>query len=229
MNILIIENEEKQRLVLSSLIGFTKFKDANIEAVDGVGSANQILSSFQPNVVLLDVELNDGNGFDFLEANERNFEVIFVTGKEEYALKALKNKAIDYLLKPIDPFELEEALEKCLNKHKVFEIKKPIDFISLNTVNSIYKIFWKDIIYCESEGNYTTVYTLDGKKIVAAKTLKDIESKLPADIFLRVHRSYSVNRKFITSYNKLKQEIELVDGKSVPVSKSKKQELLEEF
>lgn len=229
MNILIVENEEKQRVVLQSLIGFTKYKDANVKSVDGVKSANEIVKAFQPDIVLLDIELNDGDGFDFLAANERKFEVIFVTGKEEYALKALKNKAADYLLKPIDPFELEEALEKCNSGTLPVERKKEVNYITLNTSNNIYKVFWEDVLYCESEGNYTTVITNNQKKIVASKTLKDIEQLLPVENFIRVHRSFLVNKKHIFEFNKIKNEIILNDGVSIPVSKGKKQELLEEF
>lgn len=229
MNILIVENEEKQREVLKSLIGFTKYKNAVISCAEGVESANEILKEFKPDVVLLDVELNDGNGFDFLAANNREFEVIFVTGKEEYALKALKNKAADYLLKPIDPFEIEEALEKCTLGTLPVERKKEQDFITLNTSNNIYKVFWKDLMFCESEGNYTTVVINNGKKIVASKTLKDIEELLPSENFLRVHRSFLVNKNFIMEFNKIKNEIILQEGIAIPVSKGRKQELLEEF
>lgn len=229
MNILIVENEEKQRVVLESLIGFTKYKNANVKSAEGVSSANEILKDFQPDVVLLDVELNDGNGFDFLEHNQRNFEVIFVTGKEEYALKALKNKAADYLLKPIDPLELEEALEKCNTGTLPVERKKEVNYITLNTSNNLYKVPCNEILYCESEGNYTTVFSNDDKKIVASKTLKDIEGMLPIENFIRVHRSFLVNRNYIFEFNKIKNEIILKGGVSIPVSKGKKQELLEEF
>ena len=229
MNILIVESEQRQRVIIESLIGFTKYKNANVKSVEGVSSANEILKGFQPDVVLLDVDLNEGNSLNFLEHNQRNFEVIFVTGKGEYALKAYKNKSADYLLKPIDPFELEEALEKCNTGTLPVERKKEVNYITLNTSNILYKVPCNDILYCVSDDNYTTVYSNYDKKIVISKTLKDVEGMLPIENFIRVHRSFLVNRNYISAFNKINNEIILKGGVSIPVSKGKKQELLQEF
>lgn len=229
MKILIVENEQKQREVLLRLISFTKYDTSEVKAVEGVESALQILNTYSPDVVLLDIELNDGSGFDLLKHYPKNLNVIVITGREEYALQAIKNRAIDYLLKPIDPLELETALDKFFTGKSNFVRNPSNPFITLNTLNNIYKINFSDIIYCESEGNYTTINTVDDKQIVVTKPLKEIESLLPNPDFLRVHRSFIVNRCFIYIYNKLNNKIELKTGNYIPVSKSKKQQLLQEF
>lgn len=229
MKILIVENEQKQREVLLRLISFTKYDTSEVKAVEGVESALQILNTYSPDVVLLDIELNDGSGFDLLKHYPKHLNVIVITGREEYALQAIKNRAIDYLLKPIDPLELETALDKFFTGKSNFVRNPSNPFITLNTLNNIYKINFSDIIYCESEGNYTTINTVDDKQIVVTKPLKEIESLLPNPDFLRVHRSFIVNRCFIYIYNKLNNKIELKTGNYIPVSKSKKQQLLQEF
>jgi two-component system LytT family response regulator len=195
-----------------------------------------------PNLVLLDVEMPELNGFDVLEAcRDIPFHVIFTTAFNEYAVRAFKYSAIGYLLKPVDQEDLKEAVQRAqhlltVGQHAqqrdlLFDLlqpNKPIqEKIALPTSEGILFLHISEILYCEAEGNYTKIFCLHPRKpLLFTKLLKYIEELLPADTFYRSHNSYLVNLKHVEQYSR-DGELLLKDGHKVPVSRAQKEGLLE--
>ena len=216
-----------------------------IEGVDLLGSANGIISGFElinkvkPQLVLLDINMKDGTGFDLLNRFEKiPFQVIFVTAYDQYAIKAFKYAAIDYLLKPIDLQELRDSLERA--KKSILEnntqdhqfvksiYKDPFPAkLALPNLEGFDLIEIDKIIRCEGQNNYTTFVLDGGKKFLVSKTLKEYESILTQHGFLRVFQSHLINTKFIQRYIKGRGgTVIMSDGVYVPVSRDKKEILL---
>lgn len=211
-----------------------------IGTADSVVSGIKLINETQPDLVLLDVHLGDGTGFDILSAvNNKNINVIFITGFDNNAIKAIKVGALDYILKPIDEDEFIEAIEKAIklteknpNIEKLIEVSQ--DFfegvkekrVILKTSDTVYVVYEKDIIYCKSDGNYTTFYTLKNEKILISKPLKLIEEILSPQVFIRCHQSYIINKSHVLKYNK--SGILILNGEyKVPVSSRRKDYTLE--
>jgi len=216
----------------------------NVEVISKATSAiegAELIKNLNPDLVFLDVEMPWINGFELLEKLEKiNFDVIFVTGYDQYAIKAFKFSAIDYLLKPVSSDELITAVCKVRTSVNSFNdehlslllanIKGPqnnFSKIALPTAESIEYVAVNDIIRCESNGNYCSVYLTNGKKIFLAKTLKNMESLLVDQKFIRVHNSHLISEQHISRYVKTDGgEIEMIDGSKIPISRSKKNEFL---
>jgi two-component system, LytTR family, response regulator len=205
-----------------------------IGSCGGVQEAIQMIKYSTPDILLLDINLGDGSGFDILnEFGNLCWKVIFLTAHSEHAIKAIKSNAIDYLLKPINPLELRDALLKAINTPPLsFEdIKLALD--SLRKADKRQKIVlrfydvWEvvyldDIIYCEGVDGYTAFYLTGGKKIVSSHHLKEYEEHLPSSQFLRPHQTYIVNNSYIQRYKPGGQLI-LKDGTEIPVSRRGKE------
>lgn len=196
----------------------------------------------QPQLVFLDVEMPGMTGFEMLEKiKDVNFDIVFTTAFDQYAIRAIKFGALDYLVKPVDKDELRAAVDKVI-KHTHSEslkqltallthIRKSNDLsfqkIALPTMHGYELIPLNNIMYCESKNNYTDVRLNNGQHLVISRTLKEIEELLDMHPFFRVHNSYLVNLQYAIRYIKgdggalvLNNEI------SIPVSRSKKEELL---
>lgn len=184
-----------------------------------------------PDIVFLDIHLPDGTGFDILsKINYKEFDLIFITGFDHLAIKAIKVGALDYILKPIDDDEFKTAVFKAI-KHSKKEkfLEKLIDVskdyfdgakkkrIVLKTSDTIYTICEDDILYCKSDGSYTTIYIHDSEKILASKSIKTIQELLSDSIFIRCHQSYLVNKEYVRKYD-LKGSLILSTNHKVPVS-----------
>ena len=191
-----------------------------------VGFANSVVSGAKlikeqkPELIFLDIEMDDGDGFDLLDIiGEHRAHVIFTTGSKEYAIKAFKYEAVDYLLKPIDPDDLIAAVARVKVPIKASEQTK----IALHTAEEIYYAEIESIIYCRASGNYTQFVFDDRKKILVTKTLKEFEKALPPDIFVRTHQSYLVNINHVKSFLKEDGGYLLVSNQDrIPVSVRKK-------
>lgn len=193
--------------------------------------------------LFLDIEMPTMDGFQFLEKiNHQNFAVIITTAYNEYAIKALKKEAIDYLLKPIDSDDLKEALEKVKKyKAKDFSPKKFEDMllqfnnkhntkkITINTDGKLVFLNPSDIYYIASDGNYCTLYLSENKKIVVTKKLKDLNDLLPQDHFFRIHNSYIINLGKIKEFLKSDGYVILDNNSKIPVSRQRKSEFLEKL
>ena len=236
MKAIIVEDKEYIRKGLLNLLAII---DADVEVIgecESVQEAVIVAKTCKPELVFLDINLTDGTAFDFLDHLESiDFKIIFITAYEEYALKALKIGAVDYLLKPVDVEELKTALQKVAKitasdqKHQIAKAKQVFNnegnHIILSFHDSYQVINLDELIYCESDKGYTTFYCSDGNKHLVSKTLKDFEERLLEANFQRPHQSFMINMKFVDKYDK-SGTIYLKNGTKIPVSSRKKETFL---
>lgn len=213
--VVIIEDEIQIRKDIEKMVvrqeGFTVAGTAgNLE------DARALLLSSKPDVVFLDIQLGKRTAFELLEQlPSLDFEIIFATAHNQYAIKAIRCGALDYLLKPIDEQELREALARIRNNKTPSNIKTAVevvqqrysqpasgkeDRIVLRTQEGLHIITYDELVYCQSDGCYTTFYLADKKKVMISKPLKLYDELLPKDRFLRTHQSYIVNHHFVKKY-----------------------------
>ncbi|MEP7372395.1 MAG: LytTR family DNA-binding domain-containing protein [Chitinophagaceae bacterium] len=198
----------------------------------------------QPQLLFLDVQIHDKTGFDLLHLlPEKKFEIIFTTAYEKYAVQAFRFSAVDYLLKPIDPGDLVQAVSKLSSKNlpndfsrKVESLLENIDQlkqytppkkIMVPTLNGFELLPIIDIIRCQSDINYTTIFIKDKQKLVVARTLKEFEEMLEEYNFFRIHNSHLVNLAYVKSYNKGKGgSVTMIDNSQIEVSTRRKDDFL---
>ncbi len=212
-----------------------------IDTAQSVVEAAKSLRNTEPDILFLDIMLGDGTGFDVLEIfPELRSKIIFVTASDEYAIRAFKFAAIDYVLKPYSSEELGQAIDKAKkqiqpNKERLNILKDTLsapeqkpDKISLHTLDKIIIVNLDDIIRCESDSNNTIFYLQDGQKIFVTKTLKYFADMLKNYQFLRVHQSHLVNLQCISAFIKTDGGyLMLKNGENIPVSVRKKNEVME--
>ena len=193
--------------------------------------------------LFLDVEMPTMDGFQFLEKlDTKDFAVIITTAYNEYAIKALKKEAIDYLLKPIDSDDLRDAITKIKRYNSRVTNADKFEKILLNfndklsqkkiTINTDGKLVFlepEDILYAESDGNYATLYLQNNKQIVLTKKLKEVGELLPDDHFFRIHNSYIINLNKIKEFLKTDGYVVLENNKKIPVSRQRKSDFLGKF
>ena len=250
MNIrsIIIDDEKKSREALEEKI--KKFcPDVEIVATaENAQQGMEAISKLQPELVFLDIEMPVTNGFSMLEKiNALNFEVIFTTAYDQYAIKAIRFSALDYLLKPIDAEELQKAIEQYKKKKEkpgplhpleqfrfLMESMKtandPFNKLALPTSDGFHMVYIKDIIRLQSDSNYTTFYLQGGKSLVVSKTMKEYEEMLEEYHFFRVHNSHIINLHLMNKY--IKGEggyVIMEDGSSIEVSTRRKQAFLQKL
>jgi two-component system LytT family response regulator len=209
---------------------------------DDITSGQEMIEAFRPDLVFLDIEMPGGSGFKLLNnIKDIDFEVVFITAYEQFAIKAIRHDALDYLLKPVDPKELVAAVDKVKDAKYKKTLKKQYDNllknidpeqlvvkkISISTSDKIHLIEVDDIIRCESDNYYTIIYFKDGTSLLVSKTLKEMEQKLEEYDFVRTHKSHLVNMRCIMNFIKDEMMVLLTDGVKVPVSKRKKEKILE--
>lgn len=220
----------------------TKHPDLKIiDTATSVVEAAKALRKQQPDILFLDIMLGDGTGFDVLEIfPDLKSKIIFVTASDEFAIKAFKFAAIDYVLKPYTHQELDQAITRAKQQIKPTEErlnilketliapdKKP-DKISLHTLDKIIIVNLDDIVRCESDSNNTIFYLKEGNKVFVTKTLKYFSDMLKPYQFIRVHQSHLVNLQCISAYIKTEGGyLMLKNGEHVPVSVRKKTEIIE--
>jgi two-component system LytT family response regulator len=214
-----------------------------IGTANSVVSAAKILQKKQPDMLFLDIMLGDGTGFDLLEIIPNlTSKIIFVTASDEFAIRAFKFAAIDYILKPYSDKELKNAIDKAIHQIRpkneqlsVLQesIARPNQLpkkISLHTLDKIVVVSLDEIIRCKSDNNYTTFYFENGTKLMVTKTLKFYADLLKDNSFLRVHQSHLVNTKYIKEFIKSDGGyLVLKDKSTVSVSVRKRAEVLEAF
>lgn len=203
--------------------------------------ALEYLGKNTPDCLFLDIEMPTMDGFQFIQKlTNKNFPVIITTAYNQYALKALKNEALDYLLKPIDTDDLEETILKIKKFNaKYFSVEKLemalLNFnskstqkrITLNTDGKLLFLENDEILYAESDGNYSTIFLSDGQKIVLTKKLKEVNQLLPSDSFFRIHNSYIINLNKIKEFLKTDGYVVLKSNHKIPVSRQKKSDFLD--
>lgn len=232
-NILIVEDELYIRKGLTSLLNQLDKPISIVSECGSVKDAISVVNHCNIDLVLLDINLEDGNAFDFLEQTQNiGFKVIFITAYEEYALKALKNGAVDYIVKPVDIEELEIAIDKALvsiekRDANPYEMSRN-ETLVLRFQNSFQVVNLQELTHCESHKGYTTFYLVNGQTHIASRPLKHFQSQLPQSLFVRVHQSYIVNLNYIDRYDK-DGTIILQNGCKIPVSTSQKEVFLSKF
>jgi len=240
----IIEDEKKSRDALSHLL--VKYcSDVHITgSAESVKHGIEVVRTVKPELIFLDVMLPDGSGFDVLEKiRDLQFDVIFTTALEKFAIKAIKYSALDYLLKPIDVIELKTAVKKVeerknilsgQNLNSLLENVKNADDnfsrITFPTGSAFEIVAVKEIIRCEASDNYTNVFLTGDRKFVVTGTLKHYEELLPEKDFVRVHHSHLINMNHVLRF--LKEEggfAVLSDGSKVEISRRKKEDFLKKL
>ncbi len=242
----LIDDDDNLRNGMKTLL--TRYApDINIIGeADSVTSGTELLLKQQPQVVFLDIHLGDGSGFDLLEeVNKKgklNSQIVFITAHEQYAIKAFRFSALDFLLKPVDPEELEKVIGKIKNvvdKNDsvahidllLENIRKKVDNfkrIALSNSDGIHLFEVSDIIRCESEDNYTKFYIKNNKPVLISKTLKEYEELLTEHGFERIHQSHLINLSYLKSY--IKKDggyVVMADNSNLPISQRKKERLQE--
>ncbi|MCB9293180.1 MAG: response regulator transcription factor [Lewinellaceae bacterium] len=239
--IIIIDDEAPAREHLRNLL--TEY----CPEVEIIGEANGVTESFklirqlQPDAILLDVQMDDGTGFDLMDKfRTPAFNVIFQTAFDEFAIKAFKYNAVDYLLKPIDIEELIQAIDKIeagksnpafteqLSGLLETAKEKKFERIVLNSSEGMHFIELEDIVRLNSDVNYTTFYLASGERITVTKTIKTFEELLPNDSFFRPHQSHIVNLNYVTKILREDGGYALMkDGSKVSISRNKKEAFIE--
>jgi len=238
---IIIDDEPKAIESLSwELDNFNK-EIAVIATFNDPKKGISFLSENTIDCLFLDIEMPTMDGFQLLEKlDNKNFAVVITTAYNEYAIKAIKNEAIDYLLKPIDSDELEQTLKKIIkykqnNTNTVEILEKTLTSfnqklnqrkITINTDGKLIFLNPDDILFVASSGNYSTIHTSNDKKIVVTKKLKEIEALLPSDVFFRVHNSYIISLTKIKEFIKTDGYVVLDNNHKVPVSRQRKSTFL---
>lgn len=205
-----------------------------------IAEGHSLIQQFQPHLVFQDIVMPEKNGFEFLSGVKKiNFEIIFTTAYNEYAIRAIRFSALDYLLKPINAEELRSGVSRFLEKRNQqqqtdallknlltnLENKKESEFkLAVPTVSGAVFFLPSEIIRLEGEGNYTQFYLTQNRKYLSAKTMKEYEEILVKHHFIRIHKSHLVNKSFIDTY-KNEGAVLLKDKTSLPVSRQRKQEV----
>ncbi|MFL9836543.1 LytTR family DNA-binding domain-containing protein [Flavobacterium sp. ST-75] len=244
---LLIDDDSNLRNGMKGLLSLYAPDIEIVGEADSVKTGISAIEYHQPNVVFLDILLGDGTGFDILEQvmqrkGRLSCHVVFITAHEQYAVKAFRFSALDYLLKPVDPEDLNnvvDKIKKTLSGNDNYahidllleNISKKVDKfkrIALSTSDGIHLFEVKDIIRCESQDNYTKFYIKDSKPILIAKTLKEYEDLLSEHGFERIHQSHLINLAYLKSYIKKDGGYAVMaDNSHLPISQRKKERLQE--
>jgi two-component system LytT family response regulator len=193
---------------------------------ESVVNAMELVSTLNPDVVFLDINMPILDGFDFLkEYDDRHFKVVFVTGHDDFGIQAVKAGTFDYLLKPISIKELKQTVKKLLSVQiKSVQIipTKEVNKLIIPATHGFNVLAIDEIIRLEADGCYTTITTKDGKNTVVSRTLKDFEDSLSKDQFLRTHKSHLINIKYIKDYSNLSgRHVTMTDGSKIEISRRK--------
>jgi len=233
LKVILIDDEPDAIDVIESII-VDKKEDYKIVAkttnpIEGIG----LILKHKPDVVFLDIEMPEMNGFQLLESIPNiDFEVIFATAYENYAIKAIKENALDYILKPATIPEVLSALEKAKSKRQQekVDLSKYTEFlddiktnrfqrIKIPTSNGFELIESDDLIFIDADGAYTTAHFKDNEELIISKPIKQIESLLNSENFFRIHRSYIVNKNHIKRFARDKYALIMIDDSVIPISR----------
>jgi two-component system LytT family response regulator len=243
MKAIIVDDEAKARQNLQNLIEQYTPSVSVVGTASGIKEAVNEINNHTPDIIFLDIEMQGESGFDLFEHFPApDFHVIFVTAHDEYAIKAFKYSASDYLLKPVDIDELEHAVEMVNQSSDSQKQKDQLQFLLTNfksvdsnfhkivlpTLESLQFVEVTSIVRCESNDNYTYVHLDTGKSILVSKNIKHFEELLESQGFFRLHRSHLVNLNCISEYFRGEGGyVSLKDGSSIPVARRKKAAFLE--
>lgn len=238
MRTVIIDDTRINREALLKLI------ENNLPQLEVVGQASSLETGIlevkdkKPELLILDIELGDGNGFQLLDALEDvDFNVIFVTAFDQYAIQAFKVNAVDYLLKPVNMEELINAVSKVAKKVidpiKIREISSLMnqnnEVLSVSTQKGFETLEISNLVRCEADGKYTHCIRLNGKSFISSKNLKEFERLLSDKNFARVHHSHLINLNLIKSFNRYDSIVTMANQEDVPISQRKKRSFIDKM
>lgn len=239
LRIYIVDDEGPAR---RGLVEMVQASALPVEVVGQAGTVEEAVEGIRdtdPDLLLLDIHLGKGNGFDLLDRlGEAAPRVVFITAHDQYAVRAFRLAAVDYLLKPITSSMLREALTRAMEAHGSPAVSTDVlranrarpeePRIAVPAADGLHLFDPRRIIRCESEGNYTTLWDADGRRLVCARTLKDFDELLTPFGFLRTHASHLVNLRFVRRYSPREGGfVELHDHSRVPVAQRKRQQVLD--
>lgn len=231
----IVEDDNNAADLLQVLLN-KHFRNIDIISIcNSIQNAVNVIESEKPDLVFLDIELPDGYGFDVInQVNYRDFDVIFITAFNKYAVQAFEFAALHYLLKPVNLNSLTTALERYRHKVNLKEIEKKLDVLENNISRKISRVMLPtgsgmevfeldEIIRCEADDNYTVIYLKDKKYILITKNLSNMEKILSDNGFFRVHRKFIININYIKKFikNKKNPTVILRDGAEIPISEQR--------
>ncbi len=239
---IIIDDEVRSRESLKQKI---IWNCADVQIIAECENGEQGIKAIEeqkPDIVFLDVEMPRMNGFTMLQQlNNRNFELIFTTAYDHYAIRAIKFSALDYLVKPVEVEELKQAINIVKEKrkhntsnerletllHNLMIEKNQSNRIAIPSLEGLQFVEMNDIIYLEAESNYTFIYIKPSQKITVSKTLKDFEELLPHSIFIRIHHSFIINKNHVQKYLKGEGgQVIMSNSKTLDVARRKKEEFM---
>ena len=246
INAIIIDDEKNALEVLEMQLNRYCTDVHVVAACDSGAKGIAAIKKHKPDLLFLDIEMPHKNGFDVLmETKNMNYDVVFTTAYDQFAIKAFKFSAVDYLLKPVDILELQASVEKVKNKKDGEGVEEKIklllsqlqpvtrmltDKIALPVGDAMQFMEPDEIIRCESDSNYTHIFLANGKKITMAKTLKEVEENINGAPFFRIHQSHLVNMNHISRYIKGDNAyVVMKDGTQLGISRNKKEAFLETF
>lgn len=244
LNAIIIDDEANSREVLELLIS-ENHPDVKIAATaSNIKDGFAIINKYQPDVVFLDIEMPGGNGFELVKKLKTTLpEIIFCTAYGHYAIKAIECSALAYLMKPVSIVKLSEALQKAITKTNPLQRSLQLNVLEeqlsttkeasrflINTTEEIKVIKFDEVVCCIAESNYTKICLLDGKKIIASKTLKEFETILHQRNFFRIHHSYLINMNHILKISKADGvSVELPHNINLDVARTRKDDLMQKL
>jgi two-component system LytT family response regulator len=240
LRVLIIDDERAVRAVIREIVRQFIPQAEIVGEADGVASGFDGIHEFQPDIVLLDIHLMDGTGFDLLaRVDDISFKVIFISAYEKYAVEAFKYSAVDYILKPIDPEELQAAVIKAgnqLQKDMVYQLNALRENLNpennhkkilLKTLDNIFLVRINDIICCESDQVYTRLFLEPDRMIMVSRQLKEFEEMFRNAGFFRVHKSYLINMHCLDHYERSSGGFAVMNnGMKIPVASRKRDQFL---
>jgi two-component system LytT family response regulator len=243
LKLVIVDDEEHVREALSQLLILYHPEIMQCASCDSLTEAISAIREHQPNILLLDIEIGKENGFDiFKHFPQPAFRTVFITAYQEYAVQAFRFSALDYLLKPVDPDLLAEALKKAADVvdsekttlkidsfiHNMSGLSNNSKRVVLNTAEAIHLVNLSDIMYCEAARSYTLFYLADKSRILVSQTMGRYEELFEDCNFFRIHQSYLLNLNYFKRYEKSEGgKAILTDNTSLPVSTRKKDLLLQ--
>jgi len=238
----IIDDEiNAQSLLEKTLNRYFPNKFNIVQKCNSVDQGVIAIKNHDPELVFLDIQMPEKNGFELFKCFEFiKFEVIFITAYNQFAIKAIKRSALDYLLKPINHLDLAQAIKRFETKSEgSFAQKKlalllenlnvndqNVSKIAFPTHEGFELIHSNQILYCKAESNYTYIKKIDGITKTVTKTLKYVEEILPTTSFKRIHKTYVINLNYLVRYNKANKEVKLTNGEKLPVSFRKEEEFI---
>lgn len=235
---LIIDDERQARNALREEIRLLEKEIIVIGEAAYIQEAIHLIDNLKPDLIFLDIQLSDGIGFQVIEqAKFKNYFTIFITAYNEYAIKAFKVNALDYILKPVNSNELSKAIDKAIQQSNSKQVQKTntTSFqhqnrprVSFQSTEGISIHYVDEIVHCKSLGNYTILFFADKTQLTIAKTLKDVEDMLSGKGFERVHQSHLINMAHLKKFmNKNGGIVLLSDGNEVSVAQRKRSRFIE--